>query len=139
MWNDGIVTTDSGDMLARPGMTLDDFQASAISHGGIIEPMGPGYEKAHEMRPFIIDGHECRAALYFGDRSLSLLTLQLSNTEAARLFGTNAGGDAELDFLFSWVRQQSGRRSPAKFSWGKIVAARDTRGASFCFIDFNYE
>lgn len=140
MWKDGIIQTDEGDIIARPGMCLDELLQTSIGKTATVRPTGPGY-RCVGFGPFHLGGKDWHANAYFYESCLTLLCLGLSSEMLIKLFGTDqpTGEDAaETVFYKNMMKDRVGASSSAKFSWGEAGAGYDLKGM-YSSIYFRYE
>lgn len=138
MWNEGIISTDDGKQIARPGMTLAEFLASGVVVREPAVQTCPDYELAG-IGPLTIDATELHADGCFHNGRLWQLTLALSE-DAMRAARSVARGSpkSELQVYKEWVKRLTGKKSPARFRWGDIVAVEEPR-MFFRFIIIEYK
>lgn len=139
-WKDGIIITDTGETLARPGMTLADFRLSALGASAEITGFSPEYPQA-KLTSVWIGGYECATALIFHHNRLNEVTIVVTEDTANRYgfvtgFAASADG-LEVRFLEQWVERELGQKPPAAFPWGRINSTYDSH-AGFARIKFLY-
>ena len=140
MWKDGIITTDEGEVIARPGMTADEVRSTRFALGGKFWQNPESVRHQHiQEAPFRIRDNNCIGHAYFLDGRLVFFGFILSQEEAKLRFGTTQPGpdSEELKFYQAWVEQEVGSRPPVNFPWGRIGADYNYKTMS-CDIYLKY-
>jgi hypothetical protein len=139
-WKDGVIVTDAGEIIARPGISPEELRASPLGASATIEGVSPDYPRI-VFNPVVISGYECCASVGFDHDNLDRVMIVVTDNTANR-FSFVTGFDSrhngpEVEFLEGWVRQEVGANPPVHFTWGRIVEVFDTF-AGFARILFIY-
>jgi hypothetical protein len=124
VWEHGIIASDGGEIIAKPGMTPDELRAARLPFREPAGLTGPGHERV-DLGPVIVGGHEVFVDVIFRQGRVESLGLNLSSATAKQLFGTDKPTKEQVDFYKAWVEKEAGQPSPAKFAWGEIGASAD--------------
>lgn len=141
VWRDGVIVTATGEVLARPKMTFQEFRETQIGTSAELDCPSPGYMKARISAVQICE-YECAVGLYFNHDILMKVSIVITQSTADRyslVIGYAAPPDGALvHFLQEWVQREIGPHTlPAQFSWGRIGQIYDTK-SNLARILFNY-
>jgi len=139
-WRAGTLRTDSGDLLARPGLSAEEFLNTPLGGAAKVERRPPAYIRA-TTDPVTLGGYECVARLWFEEGLLEEAEIVVTESTAER-FGFETGFAArhdgpEVEFLEEWIRRETGRKPPMRFRWGEIGQVYDGIGG-YARIRFGY-
>jgi hypothetical protein len=69
VWKHGIIATDEGEVIAKPGMTPAELRATAVGSRGKFAASrdSPDYQ-TFWLGPMTIGGNECSAVAHFLSR-----------------------------------------------------------------------
>lgn len=139
-WGTGTIRSNSGDVIARPCLSLQGFLASPLGGSASVERVTPAHLRATVSRKSI-GGYECWAQWEFEDGILRALLIGVTDSTAERLQFTTGYASPpdgpEVAFLEEWVRREVGRTPPLRFSWGESGQVYDPV-AGFARIRFGY-
>jgi hypothetical protein len=140
MWQDGIITTDENEVIARPEMTPDELKVTHFAGSGKFwtDPSSPIHQRLSSAQ-FRLRNLEWESGVYFLANRLVIFVLVLTRSEALRLFGARDQKDYadELQFYKKLVKSNTGQLPPVELSWGTIGADYDSKTMS-CSIYFKY-
>ncbi len=139
-WKDGVIVTDSGDLIARPQMTFGELRVSRLGASAKIEESSPGYPRIVIM-PVLISGYECCVSVGFDHDRLDRAVVVVTDDTAKRFsfvtgFASTPEGP-EVKFLEEWVCREVGTKPPVNFAWGGIGEVWDSK-AGWARILFLY-
>ena len=77
MWTLGIIETDSGMIVAKPGLTPDALRLTELPLPPPKGKTGPGSERIY-VGPIVIKGTEFGIAIYFHNGRLHMADMALS-------------------------------------------------------------
>ena len=139
-WQQGIIQVDTGDIVACPGMSLDELRATPLGASGELRTYVPAYPRV-VIEPVMISGIECCIDLQFARGILHRAEILASESTAKRFsFVTGYASPAdgpEVAFLEEWVQRETGAKPPMTFPWGDICQIYDQKGG-FASIPFRY-
>ena len=140
-WKEGVLTADTGEVVASPQMAFGQLLGTATGKTAEIEKIAGTNCRNVVMKNVSIDGHECFITASFAENHLEKVLIELSQEAGDKIglppappFWPRPG---EVAFLEEWVRQQTGKKPPAKFPWGQVTAAYDSKGG-FASIGIRY-
>jgi hypothetical protein len=124
VWEDGVVSTDYGEVIARPGMAFNLARSTTAGSRGRAKEVSKLRRKL-EMGPVLIKGDEWFLDADFDSDMLGLVVLVLSREGARSLFGNGDVRDRELQFYRETIEALTGKKPPGKYSWGLVDALQD--------------
>jgi hypothetical protein len=124
MWELGIIVSDSGEVIVRPGMTIDELLKTTPGHEARVSETGPGWKRV-ELGPITIAGYcDFYMAVYCNECRVQTFDINLGDEAVKRLW-QGQSADAELNFYRALVEKETGHKSPASFDWGAVAAFKD--------------
>jgi hypothetical protein len=137
MWTDGVVTTDDGNVVARPRMPLDELRSSpAAAHARVVSD-DPGYWSLW-IRALTIDQHNCGAVAAFSNSAMKTFYFGMTREEEDKCLGHRPTNYELLDLYRSWLSSKTGSTGTIEAPWGSVSAKFDNR-IDEAFILFSYK
>ena len=118
-WRDGVLLTDSGDVIACPGMSLCDLLATHTKALITVDGNEISTYRRVVIDPVMIQIYECAVAEYFTQNVLAAVDICVTQSTAKRLsFVTGYASPAdgpEVRFLEGWVERRDREEATANF------------------------
>ena len=127
-WKEGVIRTAADETIAAPFMRLDDLLKTRAGSAASVFRRPPDHTTVG-LGPVRIGRYQCYLSEYFVRGRLEEVRLQVDERD---VFGTVATDSdsvkAVVSALRSWLLDETGKESPASYSWGSIAAIFDNKG-----------
>jgi len=124
MWDKGKIALDTGELIAAPGMLLDELKNASVPTQQETLKHAPHIVRAG-IGPVDIDRCEAYLTEFFHNRVLTELLLVASEQLAQNVPGIEHIDRDEFEFYSHWVKKMTDCAPPCKFGWGGISAVQD--------------